>query len=51
MIAILEAAYREIATTLRASDRLTPDRSLPLEDRFLEIRRLLTEAYGTARRA
>lgn len=48
VVAILEGSYREIAAILMRSGALSlRDRSM-LEDRFLEIRQLLSEAYGTA---
>lgn len=49
VLGILEEAYKDIARRLRRSGALSRTDRSALEDRFLEIRTLLTEAYGTAR--
>ncbi len=51
VLGILEDAYREIARRLQRGPLLTRVDRAALEDRFLEVRTLLTEAYGTARAA
>lgn len=49
VIAILEDAFRAIADRLRTLDALSRTDRHVLEDRLIEIRALLTEAYGEAR--
>lgn len=49
VIAILEDAYRGIARELERGPALSRRDRRAMEDRFLEIRALLTEAYGTAK--
>ncbi len=50
MVALLEDAYRRLAQRLQGLDVLDRRDRNGLEDRFLEVRRLLDEAYGTAQR-
>lgn len=45
---LLEDAYRAIAEQLRTAPPMTRRDRAALEDRFLEVRRYLTEAYGAA---
>jgi len=48
IVGILEDAYRAIAEQLRTGPALSRRDRAWLEERFLEIRALLAEAYGTA---
>jgi SPP1 gp7 family putative phage head morphogenesis protein len=48
VIGILEDAYRQIAEDIRRGPPLSRTERRAIEDRFLEIRKLLAEAYGTA---
>ncbi len=50
MVALLEDAYRRLAQRLQGLDVLDRRDRNALEERFLEVRRLLDEAYGTAQR-
>jgi SPP1 gp7 family putative phage head morphogenesis protein len=51
VVAILEDAFRAVAERLRTMDVLSRAERHLLEDRLLEIRALLAEAYGEARAA
>jgi SPP1 gp7 family putative phage head morphogenesis protein len=49
VVAILEDAYRAIAEEIRRGPPLGRTDRRAIEDRFLEVRALLSEVYGTAR--